>query len=148
MREQSESVLVRLPAGDIWDFLADYDNVLRLGWEEGYATRMRPSRRCTERYRAMAVWQGLKTHYIACLEAAERPRLLVWSTREGLAKSWARFVLEPLAEDSTRVEVTLHFEMAAVRSAEPLAWDLLLPSFDRTISHLEHLHQWLASPVG
>lgn len=139
MHEESKSVVVALPAEALWDYLSDYDNVVRLGWEEASARRIRASLTCKVRYRVMTVWQGVRNIYTACLEQPNRPRTLTWSTREGLAKSWVRFDLEPLDATSTRVEATLHFEMGAARSAEPLAWELLRPSFVMTLSRLEEL---------
>lgn len=148
MYEETKTALVRLPAEAVWDYLADYDRVVRLGWEVASAQRLRNTVRCYARYKATVDWEGIPTTYIACLEERNRPRSLTWSTREGMSKSWVRFDLEQQDSTTTQVAVTLHFETAMlVRMTEHVAWDLLRPSLLRTMSRLEHMHEEVA-PVS
>lgn len=142
MFEETKATLVRLPAEVLWDYLSDYDHVVRLGWETASAEPLRRTVRCYARFKVTVDWEGIDTTYTACLEESDRPRLLTWSTREAMATSWVRFVLEPQDSASTLVNVTLHFETAMLVSAtEPAAWDLLRPSLLRTLVSLERLHE-------
>lgn len=140
MREETRAALVLLPAGALWDYLADYDRVVRLGWADASARRIRPTRRCPTRYRATTTWEGIRKDYTACLGQATRPETLTWSTRDGAARSWVRFDLARVDAASTRVSVTLHFEVVwSIRTHEALAWDLLKPAFVATIAGLESM---------
>lgn len=142
MREESLTAISQLPAEVLWDYLADYRNVLRLGWEEEAATRLEDSPGGTVRFRARALWEGVPSTYTALLEPADRPCTLTWLTRSGGSKTWVRFDLRPLDEASTEVRVTLHLEHGtAVRPFEPLAWALLKPRLQRTVMSLERLHE-------
>lgn len=140
MREETLSAVVGLPVDAVWDYLADYDHVVRLGWDEVHTRPMRPSLRCRARYRVSVMWQGIRNDYVACLEQAERPRTLTWSTRDAGAKNWVRFDLTPVQGAQTRVDVTLHFKAAMTfGSLETTAWELLRPALVRTAWALEHL---------
>lgn len=140
MREESLSTTVHLPAQDLWDYLADYDNVVRLGWDDASA-QLIESPNSTERlYKAQTTWEGLKSTYTAVMDHSERPRTLTWSTKRGGTDSWVRFDLEPLDTSVTQVTVTLNLQHgSALRMLEPFAWGLLRPALVRTLSSLEHL---------
>lgn len=145
MTEETSSVVVRLPAETVWDFLVEYDNVLSLGWDEATARRIRPNRTCDVRYKASSVWEGIRTNYVACLEAAERPKTLTWSTRNAGTRSRVRFDFEPLGQSATRVVVSINWEAGrAMRALEPTAWTLLRPALYRTTASLGRLHERLA----
>jgi hypothetical protein len=145
MREETATSFVQLPADEIWEYLADYDNVVRLGWEEASAEPIRPTRRCSVRYKVSALWEGIPQRYVACLERAEQPRLIVWSTRAAAVCNWVRFELEPLQPSATRVSITLHFESRlGERAFEHVAWELLTPALARTAAGLERLHERLS----
>lgn len=142
MREETRSAVVRLPVETVWDCLADYDLVVRLGWDDVSTRRLRPSFRCRARYRVSVLWEGIRHDYLACLERAERPTSLTWSTHSGGAKNWVTFALTPIDESSTRVDVTLHFKaVMSFGSLESTAWELLQPAFIKTMRGLERLHE-------
>lgn len=145
MSEETRSVVVRLPAETVWDFLSGYDNVLSLGWDEYSARRLRPTRKCEVRYKAASVWEGIRTSYVACLEDAERPRTLTWSTKDAGTRSWVRFDLTPRGSAATEVNATLHWEAGRVLQAlEPAAWGLLRPALYRTVESLGRLHEYVS----
>lgn len=150
MREESLSTVSRLPADELWDYLADYDRVVRLGWKDASAERLGDgSPTCEVRYKAHTTWEGIRNTYTACLEAAERARTLTWSTRSGGSKSWVRFDLRPVDSASTEVTVTLHLKQGpAFRALEPFAWGLLRPAFVKTVDRIEHLHEELDVAVA
>jgi hypothetical protein len=149
VREETRSTEVQLSASEVWDYLADYDRVVRLGWEEGNARPLRATRRCAARYDVEVVWEGIRSTYKACLENADRPRTLTWSTRDGASKSWVRFDLEPLGAECTSVAVTLHYQPTiATRALEAFAWDTLQPALLQTVLRLQTLHEDLALAEG
>lgn len=140
MHEETRSVVVAVPAEALWDYLSDYDRVVRLGWEEASARPIRASFRCRTRYAVTTRWEGILRKYVACLQDAEPPRTLTWSTRDGLSKSWVRFDLRPSGPAHTEVDVTLHFNAGFVaRGFEEVSWELLLPALTKTLSGLRRL---------
>lgn len=142
MREESRSVTVNLPVEVVWDYLSDYDRVVRLGWKDAGAKPLDDSRRCQARYKAHTTWEGLRNTYTACLETAKRPETLTWSTERSGSRSWVRFDLVAQDAKTTRLTATLHHNQGrAFRALEPFAWGLLRPAFLQTLSRLEHLDQ-------
>lgn len=145
MRQESQSTVTRVSADVLWDYLADYDRVVRLGWPEASARRLEPSRTCAVRYKVVSVWEGVRSTYVACLESPERPRTLIWTTKNAGARSSLRFDLQPLDAASTHVTITLSVRYgAALRALEPFAWGLLRPAFLRTLGAIEALPRTLS----
>lgn len=138
MREAAETCTVATAAGNLWDFLADYDNVIHLGTKTASARLESGSAKTGDaRYRVSVFWEGLQTRYAACLIDAQRPVRLTWRTRSGQGLSWIRFDLEPVDVSSTRVTVTLHHEPNRSSAAlEPFLWGQLRPMLKRTLRKL------------
>lgn len=140
MREETQSVTVALSAEALWDYLSDYDRVVRLGWAEASASPIRRSLRCRTRYAVTTRWEGILRKYVACLQDAVPPKTLTWSTRDGLSKNWVRFDLRPSDPSHTDVDVTLHFAAGlSVGGFEDVSWELLRPALLLTLSNLQRL---------
>lgn len=138
MREATQSCTAAATAEDLWDYLADYDHVIRLGAKTASARLESGSVETGDaRYRVSVFWEGLQTKYAACLADAVRPDTLTWKTRSGQGTSWIRFDLEPSGESATHVTVTLHHEPNASSAAlEPFLWGQLNPMLKRTMRKL------------
>lgn len=140
MREDTLSIRADIPAEALWDFLADYDNVVRLGWSHSSAEPLEDPDGCRVRYRARTSWEGLQNQYTACLMSAERPQTLTWSTNTSGSRSWLRFDLQPLGQTRTHVTATLHLKHgAALALLEPFAWGLMRSALVKTMTALESL---------
>jgi carbon monoxide dehydrogenase subunit G len=140
VREETKVSVVHLPAEDVWDYLSDYNRVVRLGWDDASAERIKPTLDRKVRYRVKLTWVGFKVSHVVWLQEAERPTRVTWATREGGSSSWVRFDLRALDEATTEVRVTLHLEAKPFAiPSETMAWELLRPSFIRTVSRVEQL---------
>ena len=140
MREEVRQLACGVPREKLWDFLADYDNVVRLGAPDASAHLATGSAQTGDSvYEAELSWYGSVSHFTAHLASASRPTTLTWDTTTGMGRSWLRFDLEP-AQSSTVVSVTLHHDGSeSARVLEALAWGILQTTLERTLIGLSEL---------
>ena len=141
MLQDTRSCTCHMPREQLWEFLADYNNVVALGHAEASARLVDGIPQCCDcAYEAQVTWRGSTSHFTACLVDSRRPRTLSWDAETGLGRSRLRFDLEPLDSDRTYVTVTLTHEQSRwAHLLQALAWGFLRKTLDRTHAQLSQL---------
>jgi hypothetical protein len=140
MRQQTRHCTVALPREVLWDYLADYSNVLRLATNRDGALRKGNVGEVGVTYRADVEWEGLVSRFDTRLVHAERPGALTWRALAD-AGSQLDLQLDPVDPRTTTVRVTCALALRpAVRPLEPFAWGLMMPLLDRFMRKLHELH--------
>lgn len=140
MRQETRSCGVGMSVEELWSYLADYDQVVRLSSPGGSGRLIdgEPGR-AGAKYRATVLWEGITSEFTARLASAEPPSSLMWKAASGSGCGSIRFDLRP-AEAGTRVDATLEFAATAPsRALEPFAWGLIQPMFKRMMRKLHEL---------
>lgn len=134
MRRETHSCVVDASPEALWDYLLDYDRVIRLGDSADFAEReVSPKHPERIKYKACLHWENIPAIFHAYLRQAERPRLLEWKTVSFAGHTRILFELSPCVGDRTEVKLT--FELSSIESSaplEPFAWAIIIPKVRRT----------------
>lgn len=138
MRQAIHTCLVQLPAEQVWDFLSDFDNLMRLGLPNGTSRLIDGSRRAERsRYRLQNFFDGIRESCIAVLDEAEKPERLVWRAKVWGGTGAATFELVQLERDLTAVRLTLEHSVGSAEGpVEEIAWGVIHPNYERLMLKL------------
>lgn len=140
MREESRQCSIKAPAQDVWDYLSDYRNVVRLASPNGKAKLVTGQPGVVgATYKAGVEWEGLESRFRTTLTEADPPHYLVWAGRASGVKCAMRFDLQATGRESTNVRATVFLAMGeGTTPLEPFGWALL----DRMLGRLmRRLHE-------
>jgi hypothetical protein len=138
MRRETHFCVVDASPEALWDYLADYDRVIRLGDPADFAEReWLPSHPERVKYKASLQWEGIAATYHVYLRRAQRPELLEWKALSFAGHT--RLIFELLGRADRMTELRLTFEHSTVESSaplEPFAWAIMEPKVRRTAEQL------------
>ncbi|MGV8083662.1 MAG: SRPBCC family protein [Coriobacteriia bacterium] len=134
MRRETHSCVVDASPEALWDYLLDYDRVIRLGDSADFAEReISPKHPERIKYKACLHWEDIPAIFHAYLRCADRPRLLEWKTISFAGRTRTLFEFSPFNDDKTEVKLT--FELSTPESSaplEPFAWAIII----RKVRHM------------
>lgn len=141
MRTATRSCTTYCAQGFLWDYLADYDNVVRLSSPLGSSRLVSGERRTLHSVHAATLeWEGMASTYRAEMTEAARPERVAWAGKNAGIAMGIQFVLAPLAYDATRVTAELSLKMiAAMLPLEPFAWGMTVGLFEHLMQQVESL---------
>lgn len=138
MRREMHSCVVDASPEALWDYLSDYDRVIRLGDPADFAEReVSPKHPERVKYRACLQWEGIVATYHVYLRRAQRPHFLEWKGISFAGRTKLLFELAPAEDHMTELHVV--FEHSTVESSaplEPFAWAIIAPKMRRTAEQL------------
>lgn len=141
MRQATNTIVVHVPAAILWDYLADYESMIRLASSTATAhLKSGTTGSAGATYEGSLEWEGIKSTWIVHLQQAARPDSLTWESCSHGGECWLRFDLTPIDEGDTSVSVTLAWGANKPNAPlEPFAWGLLTPLFKSAVSRLRRL---------
>lgn len=138
MRERTRRCRVDSAPEQVWDYLSDYRNLLRLVGPE-CAARLASGVPGVQgaRYSGSVRWEDQPADFTVSLDEAVPDRLLVWRGWGQGSSTSIRIVLEPSGAYATDVTATMSLALGDdTRPLEPFGWVLLDRMFDRMMTAL------------
>lgn len=140
MRQHSSSCHVHMPPSQLWQHLADYDNIMKLAAPGGSAILLKGEHGTPgAEYECRFEWEGLSSVASVQLIGAQRSSLLEWKSIADKATGNLRYWLAPEG-DGTSVTVDFALTMGrGLKTLEPFAWALWTRMHESAMRRLQKL---------
>lgn len=138
MRQVANIVVVRVPQEALWDYLANYENLIRIAASTARA-KLKSGAPGMDgaTYEGALEWEGITSSWVAHLKEPVPPDSLMWESCSHGGECWVRFDLTPIDEANTSLSVTLAYGASKPNAPlEPFAWGLITPLLGRLMRKL------------